>query len=142
MTTPTLNNVEEPTPQELKEVPAPRKITEREIRKLRRLYITVVHGKVRACGHGFNPNTTPSHYNCLDCWEAYFMMSTDTAAIHDDFMKGGKQALINAYGAKFVRHFNIFLNNQMMKYEQDSRNVENPGMESLQPSEEQMPKSE
>lgn len=92
----------------------PKTLTRKELGQLRRRYITVVHGTVRACGHKFNPKSQP-RTNCESCWEAYFFTAVDTAAIHDDLQKGGKEKLIAVYGKVFTKQFGIFLMNQLMK---------------------------
>ena len=77
----------------------------------------MVHGTVKACGHKFDPKRTPRMANCEWCWEAYFMTAVDTAAIHDDLMKGGKKRLESVYGKTFTKQFGNFLMSQMLKEE-------------------------
>lgn len=89
-------------------------LTKKQLGELRRAYITMVYGTVRACGHKFDPKRQPKN-NCQSCWEAYFMAAVDTAAIHDDFQKGGKARLRSVYGDKFTKNFGIFLENQLLK---------------------------
>ena len=92
----------------------PKPLTRQEIGKLRRHYITIVHGTVRACGDKFDSKRQPKN-NCESCWEAYFMTVVDTAAIHDDFLKGGKKKLQTVYGDRFTKQFGIFLSAQLAK---------------------------
>jgi hypothetical protein len=120
----TAENVENTDLEHLKEVPEkPKQLTRAEIGKLRRAYITVVHGIVKACGHKFDPKGQPRMSNCPWCWEAYFMVAVDTAAIHNDLMKGGKKALEAKFGKTFVKQFGQFLIEQMTKemHENNSR---------------------
>jgi len=43
------------------------------------------------------------------------MTVVDTAAIHDDFLKGGKKKLQTVYGDRFTKQFGIFLSAQLAK---------------------------
>lgn len=111
----TAENVENTDVQDLATVPEkPKQLTRKELGQLRRRYITVTHGTVRACGHKFDSTRQPK-LNCTDCWDAYFMTAVDTAAIHDDLMKGGKKQLVNVYGKVFTKQFGRFLTEQMMR---------------------------
>ena len=101
----------------------PKPLTRKQIGELRRRYITVTHGTVRACDHKFNPKAQPK-LNCVYCWDAYFMTAVDTAAIHDDLMKGGKKQLVKVYGSVFTKQFGRFLTEQMQA-EQETSDSEN-----------------
>lgn len=83
--------------------------------------ITSKHGTVRACGHKFDPKSTPRMKNCEDCWTAYFMTAVDTAAVHDDMMKGGKRHLESVYGKTFTKEFGKFLQAQFMQEINDEK---------------------
>lgn len=87
----------------------PRQITKVELGRLKRAYFTKQHGTVKACGHRFDPSRTPRMTNCSDCWEAYFQTAVDTAAIHDDLLKGGPALLTKKYGKTFTKEFGRFL---------------------------------
>ena len=67
------------------EAPAapPEKLTAKQLGQLRRQYVTVTHGRVRACGHlaRFSKDHDPKS-NCIDCWQAYFVTSVDLDLIH------------------------------------------------------------
>lgn len=109
----TTENVVNTDAKELASVPEqPKPLTRQEIGKLRRLYITIMHGTVRACGHKFDSKRQPKT-NCEYCWEAYFMTAVDTAAIHDDLMKRGKKGLQSVYGNVFTKQFGKFLMAQL-----------------------------
>ena len=62
------------------EAPAapPEKLTRKQLGQLRRQYMTVTHGTVRACGHlaRFSKDHDPKN-NCISCWGAYFSTSVD-----------------------------------------------------------------
>jgi hypothetical protein len=114
----TAENVENTDIKDLSAVPEkPKPLTRAEFGKLRRQHITVVHGTVKACGHLFDPKRTPRMSNCSDCWLAYFYTAVDTAAIHDDLLKGGKKRLEAVYGRTFTKEFGKFLLSQMIKEE-------------------------
>lgn len=105
----TTDNIVETDAKDLATVPEkPKTLTRKEIGKLRRQYITITLGTVKACGHKFDPKNQPKR-NCEYCWQAYFYTAVDTAAVHDDLTKGGKRQLIKVYGEKFSRAFGRFL---------------------------------
>jgi hypothetical protein len=111
----TAKNVENTDVKALAQPEEPKPLSRQEIGKMRRHYTTVVHGTVKVCGHKFDPKRTPRHSHCESCWEAYFMTAVDTAAIHDDLVKGGKARLVAVYGKAFVRQFGKFLTSQLAK---------------------------
>jgi hypothetical protein len=51
--------------------PALKEYTRKELGQLRRRYVTVIHGTVKACGHkaAFNKTKQPTS-NCVECWKA------------------------------------------------------------------------
>ena len=58
----TAENVINTDAQDLTKVPeSPKPLTKADIGKLRRAYITVVHGTVKACGHKFDPKRDATH---------------------------------------------------------------------------------
>jgi hypothetical protein len=98
----------------------PQKLTEKQIGQLRRQFITLVNGTVKACGHkdNFSKNDKragkqPSN-NCIHCWEAYFMTSVDLDFIHAVLTQKGGKALVALKGTKFVRMFHGFLSTKML----------------------------
>lgn len=118
----TTENVVETDTKDLAAAPEKLQLTRKQIGEIRRRYITVVHGTVRACEHKFDP-TRPPKNNCEYCWEAYFVTATDTAAIHDDLMKGGKKRLQAVYGDVFTKAFGKFLTNQMSMENNDNEST-------------------
>ena len=90
------------------EVPA--KLTRKQLGQLRRQYLTITHGTVRACKHKakFAKDKDPKN-NCVSCWSAYFMTSVDLEFIHAVLTQKGSKALIAMKGIKFVKHFHGFL---------------------------------
>ena len=109
----------------------PEKLTEKQIRQLRRQFVTMVNGTVTACGHKDNFSKTdkrtgklPSN-NCIYCWEAYFMTSVDLDFIHTVLTTKGVPALIAMKGTKFVKMFHGFLSSKMLPMLQAEINKEN-----------------
>jgi hypothetical protein len=86
------------------------KMSEREIGKLRRQYITKVHDTVVACGHKFHPTAMPKHQNCFDCWEAYFAIHTGMVAAAQSIVTAfGFEQLVKCNGVKFGKHYRAFV---------------------------------
>ena len=105
------NSTEEP------EMPAapPEKLTRKQIGQLRRQYLTITHGTVKACGHKatFSKDHDPKN-NCVDCWSAYFATSVDLDFVHTVLTTKGGKALVAMKGTKFVRMFHGFLSSQLL----------------------------
>jgi len=90
-------------------------LTRKQLGQLRRQYVTIVHGTVKACGHRarFSATQQPKN-NCVDCWEAYFLTSVDLEGIHVVLTKQGVRALIAQRGTKFVTMFRGFLSAKLL----------------------------
>jgi hypothetical protein len=105
------NSTEEP------EVPAapPEKLTRKQLGQLRRQYLTITHGTVKACGHlaRFSKDHDPKN-NCVDCWSAYFATSVDLEFIHTVLTTKGVKALVAMKGTKFTKMFHGFLASQLL----------------------------
>jgi len=95
--------------------PAPEKLTRKQLGQLRRQYLTVQHGVVRACEHKakFSKDHDPKN-NCVSCWNAYFATSVDLDLIHAVLTQKGVKALVAMKGTKFVRMFHGFLSSQLL----------------------------
>ena len=111
-TTPSLtSSTEEPT------LPAapPEKLTRKQLGQLRRQYLTITHGRVKACDHlaRFSKDHDPKS-NCVDCWSAYFATSVDLDFIHTVLTTKGVKALVTMKGTKFVRMFHGFISSQLL----------------------------
>lgn len=124
-TTPAEN--EEPTIAE-PELPAapPEKLTRKQIGQLRRQYVTIVHGTVKACEHKatFSKDHDPKN-NCVYCWAAYFATSVDLDFIHTVLTTKGVRALVAMKGTKFTKMFHGFLSSKMLPMLQAEINKEN-----------------
>ena len=99
------------------EAPAapPEKLTAKQLGQLRRQYVTVTHGRVRACGHlaRLSKDHDPKN-NCIDCWQAYFVTSVDLDLIHTVLTQRGVKALIAMKGTRFTKMFHGFLSSQLL----------------------------
>lgn len=99
---------------------APDKITEKQMRQLRRQFVTLTNGTVVACRHKDNFSKTdrragkiPSN-NCVHCWEAYFVTSVDLEFVHAVITQKGVNELVKVYGTKFTKMFHGFLASKML----------------------------
>jgi len=105
LTTP-LTVTEEPAP------PAapPEKLTRKQLGQLRRQYVTIVHGTVKACEHkaAFSKDHDPKN-NCVDCWSAYFATSVDLEFVHTVLTTKGVKALVAMKGTKVHQDVPRFL---------------------------------
>ena len=115
-----MDSLEQTTnPQEVAEPEAPaappEKLTAKQLGQLRRQYVTVTHGRVRACGHlaRFSKDHDPKN-NCIDCWSAYFATSVDLDLIHAVLTTKGVKALVAMRGTKFTKMFHGFLSSQLL----------------------------
>ena len=90
-------------------------LTRKQLGQLRRQYVTINHGRVKACGHKakFSATQQPKN-NCVDCWEAYFLTSVDLEGIHIVLTKQGVRALVAQRGTKFVKMFRGFLSAKLL----------------------------
>lgn len=91
-----------------KEAPKPPKLSEKDLRNLRRQFMTVRLAEVAACGHKFDSRRPPNG-NCPDCWYAFFKTAVDLGALHNELTEVGSKGLINKYGKKYVKYFHHFL---------------------------------
>ena len=105
------SSTEEPT------LPAapPEKLTRKQLGQLRRQYLTITHGRVKACDHlaRFSKDHDPKN-NCVDCWSAFFATSVDLEFVHTVLTTKGVKALVAMKGTKFVRMFHGFISSQLL----------------------------
>jgi hypothetical protein len=94
---------------------APEKLTRKQLGQLRRQYMTITHGTVRACGHlaRFSKDHDPKN-NCISCWGAYFSTSVDLDLIHAVLTTKGVKALVAMKGTRFTKMFHGFLASQLL----------------------------
>jgi hypothetical protein len=92
-------------------------LSRKQLGELRRRYLTIVHGVVRACGHKakFSSTKQPTN-NCVDCWTAYFASTdatgkpiVDLLGVHKLLTEKGVKGLESQYGTKFTKNFHGFL---------------------------------
>ena len=90
-------------------------LTRKQLGQLRRQYVTINHGRVKACGHKakFSATQQPKN-NCVDCWEAFLMTSVDLDFIHAVLTKKGAKELVRLRGTKFTRMFHGWLAAKML----------------------------
>ena len=110
-TTVTAEQIAEPAPP----APAPENLTRKQLGQLRRQYMTITHGTVRACGHlaRFSKDHDPKN-NCIDCWSAYLATSVDLEFVHTILTTKGVAELTKIKGKKFVRMFHGWLSSQLV----------------------------
>lgn len=105
------NSIEEP------DAPAapPEKLTRKQLGQLRRQYVTITHGRVKACDHlaRFSKDHDPKN-NCIDCWSAYLETSVDLEFVHTILTTKGVAELTKIKGKKFVRMFHGWLSSQLV----------------------------
>ena len=90
-------------------------LTRKQLGQLRRQYVTINHGRVKACNHLAKFSATqPPKGNCVECYKAYFMTCCDLDSIHIILTKQGVKALERIHGRKFVRAFHGFLSQSLM----------------------------
>lgn len=99
------------------EAPAapPEKLTRKQLGQLRRQYVTITHGRVKACGHlaRFSKDHDPKN-NCTGCWGAYLATSVDLEFIHTVLTTKGVKALIAMRGTKFAKMFHGWLSSNLL----------------------------
>ena len=85
-------------------------LTRKQLGQMRRRYVTINHGRVKACGHKakFSKDKQPNS-NCMECWKAYFMTSVDLEGVHVILTQKGAKELIKQRGKKFAKMFHGFL---------------------------------
>ena len=90
-------------------------LTRKQLGQLRRQYVTINHGRVKACNHLAKFSATqPPKGNCVDCYKAYFMTCCDLDSVHIILTKQGVKALERIHGRKFVRALHGFLSQSLM----------------------------
>lgn len=87
------------------------KLTDTEIRRLRRQFITVVYPRVAACGHKYVADKQPRHRNCADCWFAWLNAHGELVQTTDELhnTEGGIGMILQIQGAKFLKMFRRFM---------------------------------
>jgi hypothetical protein len=105
------SSTEEPEPT----AAPPEKLTRKQLGQLRRQYLTITHGTVKACEHKarFSRDHDPKS-NCVDCWSAYLETSVDLEFVHTILTTKGVAELTKIKGKKFVRMFHGWLSSQLV----------------------------
>jgi len=85
-------------------------LTRKQLGQLRRQYVTINHGRVKACNHLAKFSATqPPKGNCVECWKAWFMTQCDLDSLHVILTQQGAKELIKQRGVKFVKALHGFL---------------------------------
>jgi len=85
-------------------------LTRKQLGQLRRQYVTINHGRVKACNHLAKFSATqPPRGNCVECWKAWFMTQCDLDSLHVILTQQGAKELIKQRGVKFVKALHGFL---------------------------------
>jgi hypothetical protein len=105
------SSTEEPEPT----AAPPEKLTRKQLGQLRRQYLTITHGTVKACEHKarFSRDHDPKN-NCPSCWAAYLATSVDLDFVHAVLTTKGGKALVAMKGTKFVRMFHGWLSSNLL----------------------------
>jgi hypothetical protein len=105
--------------------PAPRQISEAELRVLRRLHFTVRHDRVDLCGHKLDRMNQPTT-NCEYCWFVWFNSHGQLVqAVDRAFQEQGKDFVIKLRGVKFLKMFLRFMSTvAKLKAEEEQKNEE------------------
>lgn len=94
---------------EVPEIPLEReqpKLTEGEIKKLRKQYVTVQLPRVLACQHRLDLSRQPRHRNCETCWFAWFNSHGEIVQQCDEMFQADRGVMLtNLQGTKFVKRF-------------------------------------
>lgn len=114
-TTPSPSNLTETVAEPEAPAAPPPTLTKKQLGQLRRQYLTVVHGTVRACGHKakFDKTKQPGN-NCVHCWGAYFATSVDLEWVHAVLTEKGVPELVKQKGLKFTKMFHGFLSSSLL----------------------------
>ena len=86
------------------------KLTDTEIRRLRRQFITVIYPRVAACGHKYIAEEQPRK-NCPDCWFTFFQNHGELVQTTDELFNtdGGLELIKTLRGGKFLKMFLRFM---------------------------------
>lgn len=86
------------------------KLTEDEIKKLRKQYITVQHPRVIGCKHRLDLSRQPRHRNCQTCWFAWFNNHGEVVQQLDEMhTAGGDTLIVQLQGKKFLHRWRQFM---------------------------------
>ena len=102
--------------------PKPERPTEAQIRAMRRQFVTLRHGTVRACGHKIDLSRQPKN-NCESCWEAWFKTTDNLlVTLHEHLVTRGLASLKAQFGDKLVKQFARFLDRELNQQQEQETN--------------------
>ena len=88
----------------------PKTLSEGELKKLRKVYVTVAHPKVKGCGHSLDLNRQPVHRNCEHCWFSWFSNHKEIVEQCDEMFKADNGKLMTQLqGVTFTKRFTQFM---------------------------------
>lgn len=101
-------------PEDGSEIPAvldpKQELTEYDMRKLRKQYVTIQHPRVVACLHKLDLHLQPRHRNCEHCWWAWFNNHGEIVQQLDEMHTSGQDAvIIQLQGSKFYKRWLQFM---------------------------------
>ncbi len=84
-------------------------LSEGELKKLRKQYVTIQHPRVSACGHKLDMGRKP-RLNCQHCWFAFFQNHGEMVQQLDEmYTQEGKELIIQLQGIQFYDMWRKFL---------------------------------
>jgi hypothetical protein len=103
--------------------PAPRQVSEAELKQLRRLYFTVRHDTVQPCGHKLDRVNQPDN-NCEFCWFGFYESHPQLVETADKaYVEQGQRFLDKMRGVKFRKFFTRYMATKLkMQQEMETKN--------------------
>lgn len=87
-----------------------KELTEGELKKIRKAYVTKQHPQVIACGHSLDLDRQPTQRNCEHCWFAWFNNHGEVVQQLDEMYTSGKtDEIIILQGIKFYKMWRKFM---------------------------------
>jgi len=85
-------------------------VTAGELKKAHKLYVTIQHPKVIACGHRLDLSRPPRHRGCENCWFAWFNNHGEIVQQLDEMhVAGGDDIIVRLQGKKFLHRWKQFM---------------------------------
>lgn len=98
-------------------------LTEGDLKKLRKLYVTVQHQRAKPCEHRLDLSRQPHHRNCPYCWFHFFSQHKELVEqCHEMFQADNGILMTQLQGAKFTRRFTQFMAT-LASWKQQEENV-------------------
>ena len=104
----------------------PEKLTEKQMRELRRIHVTRRNPTVIACQHKLKLDKHPTN-NCVYCWQAYFHTQANIEELFIKLRTCGVKKFTAKYGLKFTKNLRGFVAAELMKNRKEEKEQENRG---------------